>query len=65
MKVTSPRLDSSQGGDKMLRRGYRSHATRHDAEGATNGADALPQEAMPNHVRTTGPPSASEKCKIV
>ena len=38
-------VPGSQVGDKLLRSGFRTHAQRHDAEGATNGIDALPQEA--------------------
>eukprot|EP01052_Picozoa_sp_SAG31_P037627 SAG31_NODE_4890_length_2882_cov_3.387352_3_plen_165_part_00 len=48
-------LPGSQVGEKLLRRGFRTHARRHDEEGMTNGSDALPQEAMPNHVKMAIP----------
>ena len=48
-------LPGSQVGPKLLARGFRTHAERHDEEGATNGSNALPQEAMPNHVKMAIP----------
>jgi ectoine hydroxylase-related dioxygenase (phytanoyl-CoA dioxygenase family) len=39
----------------VLRRGFRSHARRHDVEGSTNGPDALKQESMPNSVKMALP----------
>ena len=48
-------LPGSQVGQKLLARGFRTHAQRHNDEGATNGADALPQETMPNHVKMALP----------
>ena len=48
-------LPGTQHGDKLLARGYRTHARRHDYEGATNGPSALRQTAMPNHVKMALP----------
>jgi ectoine hydroxylase-related dioxygenase (phytanoyl-CoA dioxygenase family) len=48
-------LPGSQVGQKLLARGFRTHAERHNDEGATNGSRALPQEAMPNHVKMAIP----------
>ena len=43
-------VPGSQAGELLLRRGYRSHNQDYPP-----GADALPQEAMPNHVKMALP----------